>query len=757
MSELVPEIHDIGKLVDDNKVAEDIEQKLGLAGLNLDSHHMRYIRGEGEGKVKGDLPFEGLGVKMPESATWQGVRGHHAGECSDLARSQLKGELKTDVLLLSLADNLASSSSRATPEESQEKGEPRLSVKPEDCFTSIFTLWRDKQLLEVQPDDWSPIADLDAYRRMFALIDEADAGRFFQEYGGAMARVPEDKTPPRVITSLRTHGELTGKFFAVLQEHVQVDDAENPQEMRYGEARPTSTKSAAKKTWRFKLLHCKLSFPQIPVRARDLNVFYVLERLTEQLARSPRYGKYLLFHTTDTLWLFLPTDGCVTAAQILAPYLERGFYVESEGIEFTPDTFYPDLRTWLEQYPQRHQRLLDELARVQAKLEANEAEWAQVKAKLDSDETPREEKKVLNESIQVLGAEIKALKAQIEELGRIRQKAENERQEIRKLKMKPEEGSLYSEDITKNAVIDSTEICDLCQIRQAMEEPWVEPGGALVESLCKTCRGIRVEPHWYHKLNRWETDEPDTRVAWVKLTLDYEAANRVIRRLFDGFVDQLVERFQGSFALAEDLKLNFRSIAVLADLTKAYQAFLARFAQGLRKPHDGGTPLFLDEDVEEIAGRFKDFYIVRLMASEEIGGIVRLFGDLLREHFPACVEDTPIRLAISVAPIKFPFFEHWRYLQQPRDKPINIQRVGRPPLSVDFEEWRHLETIQLHQRRVSTFLHNLARIEAVTGSRILTQAAFMEQKRRLPDLIHLYTLSGMEVGDILAYYKILRE
>jgi flagellar biosynthesis chaperone FliJ len=730
----VPEMHDIGKLIPSDLECPTTDGK-------------KSPKWHGRGALA-NVDWGKLGVSEPQTVTWQAIRYHHDGDYRSLGTSPAPADVKAAILRLIIADHLAATASRAVPEEAK----PSFPLR-----TEILELWNPEEPAEEQP--WSPVQALDDFKELIEFInsDPPDASVFFAEYGKYLANIPEDKIPPQVITSLGTHVELVGKFFEVLNTHVQVDDDADPKQLYYGEAAPVSDTKGAEKTWRFKLLRCKLSFPQIPVRARDLNVFYVLERLTEQLAQSPQYGKYLLFHTTDTLWLFLPTDGRVTAAQILAPYLERGFYVESEEIEFTPDTFYPDLCTWLEQYPQRRQRLLDEIAQIQAELEAKRVEWTQVKAKLDSTETPREEKEVLNKSIQVLSAEIKAVEVQIEELERVRQDAEDEHQTIEKLKMKPVEGSLYSEDITEKAIIDSTEICDLCQIRQAMEEPWVEPGGALVESLCEMCRGIREEPHWYHKLNRWETDEPDTRVAWVKLTLDYEAANRVIRRLFDGFVDQLVERFQGSFALAEDLKLNFRSIAVLADLTKAYQAFLARFAQGLRKPHDGGSPLFLDEDIEEIAGRFKDFYIMRLMASEEIAGVVRLFRDLLREYFPACVEDTPIRLAISVAPIKFPFFEHWRYLQQPRDKPINIQRVGKAQLPVNFEEWRHLETIQLHQRRLSSFLHNLARIEAVTGSQILTQAVFMEQKRRFPNLINLYTLGGMDVGTILAYYKIMRD
>jgi hypothetical protein len=309
--------------------------------------------------------------------------------------------------------------------------------------------------------------------------------------------------------------------------------------------------------------------------------------------------------------------------------------------------------------------------------------------------------------------------------------------------------SVFPETITSTKVIETTIIRELCEARAASEE-WSDPTGRFVENLCDVCYRIRRKSDKFDKIARWEEKEPNAQLAWIKLSLNYEWVSFYIRLLFEEFVEQLVAASaKPSIAIAEEINTNLRPIVLLADFTQDYQAFLASFYDALLEAG------FSKERIQVISTDFKDLYVIKLRRGAEALNIVDIFSGLLLDFFPRCQKDSPVRLSMGIAPIKFPFFNHWRYFQQPKDI-INIQMPGKAKLEIDLTKLADLKTIDLTKRRVSSFLHRLADIEARTGSRILTQAELLEARKRFPKLVDLYTSGRLDADEILSYYKIAR-
>jgi hypothetical protein len=221
------------------------------------------------------------------------------------------------------------------------------------------------------------------------------------------------------------HCELVGKFYLLPKKHIQVVRKNGePVALKYMDSTVTSD-TKAMETWRFQLVKAWLRFPQMPVRARDLNIFYLLEEHTDKLLKS-ELRDYVLFHTTDTLWLFLPLDGTIATETILEPYLEDGFYAECEGTTFNLDNLYPDLKGWLEERGPRGARREREKRRLEQGLHTLQQQRADLKRRVESPTTPWKERKRLGAQIPDLEREIERREGHIAELDKALKKWQRE-------------------------------------------------------------------------------------------------------------------------------------------------------------------------------------------------------------------------------------------------------------------------------------------------------------------------------------------
>jgi hypothetical protein len=763
MSEnFVPEMHDIGKLINSDAIqaALDIPLVVELADLDVardklgmpdasdedvaqvilnrykfDGHLLAFRLPERKKQgFKNDIPIH---LPGPETLTHQAIRAHHDAvkDSAPLTGYEPMPDNvgKLELFLLILADHLASSVSRATALR-ETKGEPKR---------KLYKLWKGGG-----PE--GTLATVQKLRDMLEFIanDPSSPEEFLREYKFALQNTPEEKGMPRDVTSLYTHIRLVSQFYRVLKANLESEPGELPPRYLGQEARSITgvegTGGEAGK-WCYRLLECKIRFPQSLARARDLNVFIMREYCLESILQ--RWPDNVLLHTSDSLTLFLPRD--LPVSEVLHPLLVEGFFVD--GVELVGDLGSLSTERLEEQWLRKRRQVREELRKVDDQARKRRYRNAAERGVLRD---PAQKEAFERDVIRPMVKKEKELKKKLAELGAY---------EKRIVTAGPH--SIYHQDIAE-AEAFMPPICELCQLRPGTYH-WIptqrlplrpdQETDQPVENLCEQCFTIRQmgypveegrpQGKMFRLLERWS--EADLPVAWIRVSLDHEALGQVIARLFGEHVDSELAGEDEDFR--EAAKGGLRSLPLKADFVADYRLFLLDFRKQLRG-------LFESERREEVAemAEYPELYILQVESGKEVLKIVRVFEETFGKFFPKCRHDSPIKLAISVAGAKHPYIEHWRFLDSPEEA-VNIQRVGRASLSVDFEKWRHLKTIQLHRRRVSSFLHNLARVEAVTGSRILPQAAFMEQKRRFPDLVNLYTLGGMDVGTILAYYKIMRD
>jgi hypothetical protein len=320
--ELVPELHDIGKMVDNDRV------NTALQGLDLDSHSFTCADHR-------TVPLEASGLPLPRTATWQGIVAHHEGagprtqlqqcvadlnQAPQLLRRRELREL-ADLYCLVLADHLSASTSRAFVRALSKWQIPSSAV--------VHKLWRYPET-EALPGGRYPVESADDLRNLLDWLGaDPSAEEFLRRFDGYLRAIPEEKGFPNAVTSLRTHCLLVGKYHRVLRRHTVLDERQRAL-VYAGQAQKTY--GDMERTWAFRLVRCEVAVPHRPARSRDLGVFKRLEAVFDSLEADPERRDYLLMRTLDTMWLFAPVESERALADLLAPLLEAGFPVRSRAL-----------------------------------------------------------------------------------------------------------------------------------------------------------------------------------------------------------------------------------------------------------------------------------------------------------------------------------------------------------------------------------------------------------------------------------------
>ena len=725
MSDLKPELHDFGKIISHevDDFPKTNQEKIVWHGPAAFSN----------------VDWDALATAEPTNASWLGAVHHHNAEYASLEKSPAPDEDKADIVLLMIADTLAATSSRAVDEET------RFNVN--ENYYVARTLWNPPPTHE--NPNWTPIKNKLAALELIELVRNDDAKTVLARFGPYLAKIPEDKTPPSVVTSLETHMQLVNQYYAVLKRHTKVLwDGTTPRAIEYNGIGATG-RGDAKRNWQFQLVKCQLSFPQTPARVRDLNVFALLEKHTRALLDSD-FRCYLLFHTLDTLYFFLPLDESVSVQKILQTYLDDGFYAE------IVQTVMPLSELTLA--PREFQAKANlRIAQTKRKISVLEQEIRDGSRQLS--EHRRHMQTARSFEKERMGKEIHALNQWVQDTNKNLDAARKSLQSWQERAQKSAtviigEASLYDEPITMRAELDTDNICELCQMRPA-EKIWTTPDGLLRENLCEVCYRIREGGGTQGALAEWEQNEPNTQVAWVKLALDYDWAQIHIEILFEEFLEELRARHNLAPAAVADAKASFRPVALLADFTRAYRAFTQRFHALLRAERDRWRG-FGERDIVELTRAEREFCIVRLERASDAEHILRAYRTALQECFPRALQESPVRISISLAAIKHPFFDHWRFCKN-HDAVINVQMIGRGELHLDIAQYDLLQELPVWKNEVSTFLHRVATIEAKTGSRILPQVELMQDERKLPPEIASALRTGkLNWREVLNYFKLVR-
>lgn len=294
-------------------------------------------------------------------------------------------------------------------------------------------------------------------------------------------------------------------------------------------------------------------------------------------------------------------------------------------------------------------------------------------------------------------------------------------------------------------------LCDSCQIRHGKERVKDQ----IHEYLCDNCYGIREMGEPAREYAEWE--EKGLRAGWMKITLDQEQLLRTLQRLYEEYVDTHPSMQSVSSNDKAVLKESFRPIAVQMDFVKDYKLLLKAFNNQIYEIKDkDGNSFFTKENFLFPIEGYYEFGIFKIYSGEDILAVLDLFYNLLEKYFPECLKDSPIKLSISLAPVKYPYQEHWRFLSMPENT-INIQSPRSLRLSIDISQYKLLiEKIRREEQKLSHFLHRLADIEVETKSNMAVMFEILNNRKKFPALLEL-TQEGLSIHQILDFYKLTRE
>jgi hypothetical protein len=204
-------------------------------------------------------------------------------------------------------------------------------------------------------------------------------------------------------------------------------------------------------------------------------------------------------------------------------------------------------------------------------------------------------------------------------------------------------------------------------------QPWLEEYGQ--EELCSRCFELRQSASRLQKLHTWEADS----VAWVHISVDIAVLTETLKLLHQ-------EYLRRSFPNIGQRQINelYASYPLLVDLLNEFRDFL-------RNCHQTLTSKFSEEGLEHVDN---NLWCVRLNKRSDAITLLRIYHQLLQQYFPVLCNSTaglkcPIRLAISVSPVKHPFFVHWRFLEEPFAE-VALQVVGSGRAGVSLQ---HLSAV----------------------------------------------------------------
>jgi len=294
-----------------------------------------------------------------------------------------------------------------------------------------------------------------------------------------------------------------------------------------------------------------------------------------------------------------------------------------------------------------------------------------------------------------------------------------------------------------NEAGDKAIICDLCQKGQAEKiypSEELSPETQAQEYLCSKCHQMRKEADKTKSFQGWGEDEEDgekrdNKACFIMVTLDMDKLSKILPDLFN-------KMFKEKLVLFSDLGL-----PVLNEFLEDYKKFLKEFR----------TQILNSKEVDSKEEILDNLFCIKIQGSDEVSkelrGVVEKYTAIFDRYFK-CEIKPPIRLSVTCANAKFPFFKHWQLLDNPK-KSINIHLINRASLEINFSQLQLLQKVNL--KNVSTFLHKLVQIERRTKSRLMVEMTMIKERKRLGELYQYFMTQELSSKDILGYYKILGE
>lgn len=536
--DLVPELHDIGKMVDESL-------------MNEDGHTFRRIDDRYKNRIK-------------DNKNWVGIKFHTGGKTPN----EYKGDM--DLFLLKLSDHMASAVSRMLPkkEANQAKDQAKTQNKTQRSDkkrrkSSICKLWWENEAeTELISDD----------KEFLELIDfvnnysSNDGTKYFEKYGKRLKECPEDKFPGLNIISLFTHSKLVGKFYRFFKKYGD-DIKDNGTTL--GEVYEIKK---AENNFTIKLVHGKIKFHLSPVRAGDLNIFNVKERIVEFLKQRDE----ILFCTQDEFLAILPVNKDITS---IFEKIEENLYFDVEEAEAVLYEVYPT-----------------PLA-MKSRFERTNSKGFRVREKFNY-----AEKLIYFD-----------LSPQIHDICDLCQMYEATKEFPRDYVYEHLCEKCRTAVRNEEYPFPLDKICESCKNKN---EKWLEE--TISEKLCIHCFNLREEEPRAPKIVEWSESDEDFKVAWVKISLDIEELQKILEKLYEEYLNLNEKEFEKS----REGEIRF---SVLSEFQSDFENFLGDL---MRKREDDGEIEGLLADKFGIANCqwiLSDLFCVRI---ESLADITEIFGNL---------------------------------------------------------------------------------------------------------------------------------
>ncbi|MFA4956581.1 MAG: hypothetical protein WC556_06360 [Candidatus Methanoperedens sp.] len=670
--ELIPELHDIGKLIDWETINPDIK------GHNFENVNMNNI----------------IHIQEPSNKTWKGIKLHH----------KKSGDI--DIFILKLADHIASGISRALPEDVKDRinrifkwdkipgtdddklrrflidelniswadessfiksSENKIILSSKGKFVDItrdditkkailrihdgrtyeLSILKNKEdeieihrqkidksfqkLWNERPKNSELFSTKDQLKEIIEYIKKDNSGELFLAndlFHKKLLSTPEDQMPPMNITSLYTHSKLVGKLYYFFKPLVTDINCENNLLQFRSSDESINVQNAERKwdlgrniknaetNWDIKLLYCKINFPDYQARVRDLNIFELLKKELEKLSKA----KNVILQTSDQFLAFLPVDKKID--DLVKPFIEKGFNIYVE----------------------------EAITKLQ-----------------EATPTPRAIKqRKMNTGLSIDG---------------------NSNFDV--------QFSCYTKYKYMEPLIDP-HICEICQLAPASEPPWIDEG--LVENICVSCRKIReYDESVAPQLKDWYQSEQLSKVAWIKIYLDINLLSDILKKLYKSYSDKYIKDIDLK-AEIEQKDLYELHFSVLTEFQQDYDDFLIDFNKKIEYK-------FKLENIQPI---LNDFICVKIERTSQIKDILEIYNQLFTNYFPQLKDQkSPVTLSISVSNVKFAFFRHWKNFENPKND-VNVNLIGRGEMHLSLNLLEKL----IHEFKIpaSKQLHKLAKI-----------------------------------------------
>lgn len=700
---LVPELHDIGKL-------------LATTSLPLGNHTF-------SGWQFNKFCAEN-NIALPDTATWRGITGHHIDAPHD-----------KDLFLLKLADHLAAGVAR----------NPHAYGK----WGRLVKLWNDpkivtdENLLEKAPRLSSP----DDLRRVIEFIKEdPTAEEFFSEpaFQEILLTRPEDMRAPGNLSSLETHCRLVGKFYRFFENRVAFD-AEKKVAVFDGIS--ASSVAMAKKNWKLRLILCHFEIGAYIWRAGDLGA---LKNRFELMMNLQKRDDVLLSLPGEALIIVHPSEHNVFQ-EILRQAHNKGFYVLTEEVtdRLVDAAPTPAIRkqSWLRdrELPPGDDESSPEQIAAFERIFGHKSYYPDQPVEIS-----------IQESDSYL-CEVCQMAPGTKEFPRDYLLARHE-------KMLSEGRQYFCESCAE--IVRETpwnevagELCEKCAGNEDLAG-WLEQ--RVIDRLCETCLQRRVDAPRFSKLQDWDDND---LVAWIHITLPIEPSAKELQKLYESYLtnhgyDKRFEKLPEEHRPIAELRFS-----TIAHLYADYQHFLTRLNQATNElfnvTEDTNANVELGwarRDSGPGLDRYQpnDVIAVRMDSPARILDFLRLYSELVSEQFKTfCSKASPLQLGISCGRARHPFFDHWRYISAPPEE-VSIRLLGKGEVRFSLAQLDKVLSIVASgfptQHRIRRVLHTLA--EIAETSRHLADIKLMDRTdRRDPNRFTYDTVCNLL--DVMSHRSLL--